>query len=410
VSRTDSPLRGRMVFVVGARRSGTNWLQRALAAHPSVVGVPSETYLFSEGLDPLRKRFHHGALSSSHTGAMHVDRDVLLDGLRAFCDAVFLDLLHGIDPGAERLVERTPDHVRHLDLIGDVYPDAWVLHIIRDGRDVARSLLSHDWGPSQARDAAVEWRSAIESARAAAPKLEHYVEVRYEDLLSDPSAAMQRLFDRIALPASAEDVRGVVAEAGARYNVDPGAPQIASGKWRTGLTGEALEAVQDAAGDMLASLGYDEPLAAEPSEPPEQPPAPKRPPVRHRLRRSSRSAAEAIRPSDAQRVVDRFLEAAATDPERVRELLAPDVRVRLVASDARSERRGPDAVDGLIDVLRSDEAIRGRQAAGYVHPSVPAVTFVGEFDAGGRRHPRVVVLTLGPRGVTRLAYYRFPAS
>lgn len=394
-----------MIFVVGARRSGTNWLQRAVAAHPRVVAVPSETYLFSEGLAELRKRFHHGAVASSRTGAMHVDRDVLLDALRDLCDAVFLDLMRGIDPGAERLVERTPDHVRHLEAIADVYPDGYVLHIVRDGRDVARSLLSHEWGPAQARDAAIEWRTAVESARAAAPALSRYREVRYEDLLADPEQTMRAVFGWLGLPAG--DLGGVLAEAGALYNVDPGAPRAAAGKWRTGLPPEALAAVEAAAGDMLRTLGYsDDP--ATPDDGPTQTEPGRRP--RRSLRRTARTAVRKLGSEDTQATLDRFLEAAVTDPARIRELLADDVRVRIVDGDARSERRGAAAVAELLDAIRDDPAFRGRQVMGFVHPSVPAVTFVGEFESDARRYPRVLVLTIEPRGVTRVAYYRFPSG
>src|SRR5215212_5800458 len=139
MSRADSPLAGRMIFNVGARRSGTLWLQRVVAAHPDVAAIPTESHLFSHGIAPLLERFHHGARSSPHLGALYVDREVLLDAAREFCDRIFGELL---DPGKRYLAERTPLHVLHLDLIGSIYPDASYVHIIRDGRDVARSLVS----------------------------------------------------------------------------------------------------------------------------------------------------------------------------------------------------------------------------------------------------------------------------
>src|SRR5947208_2188830 len=156
MSRAESPLRGRMIFVVGARRSGTRWLQRILAAHPHVAWVPSESHLFSHGIAPLFELFQHSLRSSTTTGRVYVERAVALDGARDLCDAVLGGFL---DPGAERLVERTPLHVLHLDLISGIYPDAQVVHIIRDGRDVALSVAAQNWGPSGIKDAAAEWLS-----------------------------------------------------------------------------------------------------------------------------------------------------------------------------------------------------------------------------------------------------------
>ena len=129
MGRADSPLRERMIFNFGARRSGTFWLQRIVTAHPAVSAVPSETYLFSHGVSPLLERFQHSARSSPEVGAVYVDRDNLIDAVRDLCDTVFGQFL---EAGTERVAERTPHHAWHLGLIAEVYPDARFVHIIRD--------------------------------------------------------------------------------------------------------------------------------------------------------------------------------------------------------------------------------------------------------------------------------------
>ena len=53
-----------------------------------------------------------------------------------------------------------------LDLIAEIYPDARVLHIIRDGRAVTRSLLALPNGPSTIEDAAEEWRESVAAFRS----------------------------------------------------------------------------------------------------------------------------------------------------------------------------------------------------------------------------------------------------
>ena len=128
MSLDSSPLRDRMIFLVGARRSGTNWLQRVVGAHPDVALVPSETYLFSRGIAPLAERFHQGVRSSPSTGVMYMDAAELTDALRDFTDRVLAPFLDGV-PGASRLAERTPEHVTCLRLIGSIYPaiSLWLL-------------------------------------------------------------------------------------------------------------------------------------------------------------------------------------------------------------------------------------------------------------------------------------------
>src|SRR5687768_11824026 len=108
MSRAHSPLHGRMIFNVGARRSGTFWLQRIVTSHPEVCAVPSETTLFSDGIAPLLRRFHHGARSRPQAGRLYLDRETLLDATRDFCDVA---LGAQLEEGARYLAERTAMHV-----------------------------------------------------------------------------------------------------------------------------------------------------------------------------------------------------------------------------------------------------------------------------------------------------------
>ena len=86
MTRDNSPLAGRMIFALGQRRSGTNWLQRMLGSHPDVAAVPGESFFFSHGIRPLTERIHHGAAGSPMTTFTFMELDALLDALRDFCD------------------------------------------------------------------------------------------------------------------------------------------------------------------------------------------------------------------------------------------------------------------------------------------------------------------------------------
>jgi hypothetical protein len=220
VDLSTSPLHDRLVFLVGAQRSGTNWLQRLLATHPDVVTLPGETQLFAIGIDLLAERVQHGVLGSPSTASVYMDRTAFVAAARAFCDTAFGGVADAVAPNARRVVERSPNHVEHLDTIGAVYPDAWILHIVRDGRDVARSLVSQPWGPRSVAEAATLWARSIRSARAAAPQLPRYLEVRYEDLLEDPVTRLAEVFRFLDLDADTTRVNEVLAEAGVGYNVD----------------------------------------------------------------------------------------------------------------------------------------------------------------------------------------------
>jgi hypothetical protein len=388
----------RMIFLVGAQRSGTNWLQRMLATHGDIVALPSETHLFSDGLAPLADRFQHGTPTSTTTGTIYMNRKGMLEAMRAFCDTAFLQLAELLDPGASRILERTPLHVHHLGLIKAIYPGAPVIHIIRDGRDVARSQVAQEWGPATMAEAAAEWASAIRDARAA--NVSRYVEVGYEDLLADPVRRVGELFEWLGLERGPEVDEAVRLESGVEFNVSRKRGGVAEGKWRATLDHDEWLAFQEAAGDVLQDLGYPN------LEPPRSHPR-TRTKVRHALGRASRvasSASAALRPGpDASaeepvhfsltttqqymarvgQLVDDFLELVAVgDYAGVQRLITDDTQVTVCGGSTRCSQRGALGSEQLVEALRADAPYRVRSLAadGSTHAlgSTIVQTWAGE--------------------------------
>src|SRR3954453_9179156 len=144
---------------------------------------------------------------------------------------------------------------------------------MRDGRAVARSLLSMPWGPDTIAEAAAEWRDAVNDARGAGAALgDRYLEVLYEKLLSDPRQGTGEIFAWLGLDLPDETWERILLEAGAEFNVDPADPGIRSDKGRAQLSSSELRAFERSAGEQLDKLGY--PRAAPAKHP--GPPAPSR--------------------------------------------------------------------------------------------------------------------------------------
>ena len=417
MTRATSPLHGRVAFLVGVRRSGTNWLRRIVDAHPDACVIPGETYLLSHGIAPLVERVQHGLVGSARTGTVFVDRDDFLDGVRDLCDRILGGYFDTLDTPARLVAERTPDHVRVLDLVADVYPDAKVVHIIRDGRDVARSLVSQSWGPETYADAAAEWVSGIESARAASPRLGGYLEVPYEALLADPAAHVPALYQFLGLDAGDELVRRALAEADVPYNVDPAATAVTAAKWKGGLTESELDEVLSVAGPLLAELGYE--IDEQPS------PGRRRsatvPNVRDALaaavgsRREGRGddagfQRELLRRFDATMAVldDLLGDMAARRFDRLGRHFSADARVRVLDGTSSWDERGPGAVARLAAVWSGDPALQGRQVRGDVHPGAPAFTVVATWQTGATTHDRVLVVTRYGDHIDELTWYVLP--
>jgi hypothetical protein len=376
-----------MVFLVGAQRSGTNWLQRMLAAHPAVVSLPSETHLFTGGMDAVAERFQHGVLGSPATGNIYMDRDEFLDAARDFCDRVFTGVADRLDADACRVIERSPNHVEQLELIGAIYPDAWFLHIVRDGRDVARSLLSQPWGPTSVEEAAQVWARSMKSARAAAPALARYREVGYELLLADPSDGMRDVFEWLGLAAAPDVMARVSAEAGVSFNTDTKRPDIGTSKWVGDWSSSDLAAFDRVAGDVLRELGYPDAELVPPRKPRSRPQT-----RRPRLRR--RSGQPRLPLEAQQRAVDTLCAAMATG-----DLAAASSLVTGGATAA------------LAEVMQRDPAPWGRQLRGDVHVGGTSTTVVLTHELDHEVTDRVIVAAFDNTArVTSLTVYRYPGG
>jgi len=413
---TSSALANRMIFVVGARRSGTLWVERILTAHPDVRALPSETHLFSHGIRPLADRISHGILATPEVGALYMERRSFVAATRALCDAVMVPFL-GPNPSPEaRLLERSPWHVYHLDLIGALYPDAKVVHIVRDGRSVVRSLLAQSWGPSTVDAAAREWVGAIEATRRAAPQLTAYKELRYEQLFDQRDAGIADLYEWLGLACDPRHLDAALTEANQQNNLDVTTPWITADKWRGLLTPQQLDEFNAVAADTLAQLGY-EPVASSDLEVP----ATTDKTVRRRRGRQDSAKGRAAGATERQQQLATMKEALRTMNQflsligegayhRFGELLAPDVEITVSDGNERTTV-GDRAIEEFAAALAADEPARARQLQGEVFADGSTVTVVQVHEGvDGAMSTRTLVATIRADRIRRLAYFRFPST
>ena len=167
-------------------------------------------------------------------------------------------------PEATRWGDKTPWNTFAIGPIDDVFPDARFVHMVRDGRDVVASLLTMG-RYSEASDAARRWVASIRAARRfGARHPDRYLEVRYEDLVTENAREVARACAFLDLPLDermlrhhevhsvVDDVEDIAHMAGARHAVH--AKSI--GKWRTTLTTDQARATERIVGPLLAELGY----------------------------------------------------------------------------------------------------------------------------------------------------------
>lgn len=196
----------RPIFVVGYQRSGTTLLQALVGAHPRIAGPP-ETYfilriaqladwygdLHDDG--NLRRALHdflHPPLPTLHD----VDEDAVLAAAlasdrtyRSLLDVVLHDF--ATRHGKARWCEKSPG--QGAGPILQLFPDAQVIHIVRDPRDVVASSLETPWTTIGATRLARAWLAFtlanVQVGVGVGPA--QFLQVRYEDLTRDPEAVLR---------------------------------------------------------------------------------------------------------------------------------------------------------------------------------------------------------------------------
>jgi len=125
-----------------------------------------------------------------------------------------------------------------------------VIHMIRDGREVAASVLERGWTGDVSHIATV-WKGMILSGRAAAAEgLNEYLEVRYEDLVSEPVCALQNILRFLHLEPLSQQLVDT-------YNRQSGSPISKEVKHSWRKLNDVDEALfNHVAGDLLAELDY----------------------------------------------------------------------------------------------------------------------------------------------------------
>lgn len=184
--------------MVGSSRSGTTILTDVLSLSP-------ELHEFSE--HPIVRR--HMWNMVENLGAIATELPEL---------ETTLVRLSGIGP-SKRILEKSPGHSLLVESLSDYFPDAKFIHIVRDARDSAFSMLKHEWIADELRDihpvfwfnllpleyqeewktftlwerAILRWALYVSKARDISHQNEKYLEIKYEKLCLHPHKTFNRI-------------------------------------------------------------------------------------------------------------------------------------------------------------------------------------------------------------------------
>jgi hypothetical protein len=304
--RVDRP-----IFLIGLPRSGTTMLQDLLCAHPDVAFVNNTMNRFPTtfcAIEHFRRR-----LKLDFVGERYLADSVMVSASSSSDAIAFWGEWFKLDPFSVEYsplrtadftpadVERIHETIRkviwcngdrskrffnkllaplpHLDVVRDLFPDAKFLHIIRDARFTASSMVKlcrkeierqkrfrlavgaeavfvpyprfprlaeyvQSYGADAVRTTAHVWNDAITYLDGLRPSLPHFHEVRFEDILADPRGAVGRLLDFCELAPVTEDQHSFwskIAEVGTVHHTN---------------RYEEFEVVTEICGDNMRKYGY----------------------------------------------------------------------------------------------------------------------------------------------------------
>jgi len=264
----------RPIFVVGAPRSGTNIFYRTFAKHPDLAWisnitkkVPSSLWLtrfimlFRDDHRPTEANNVWQKFAGNDDESLG-QKDVTV-GARKYLHSVLQNNLRIFNK--PRFVNKCPGNSVRIEFLKEIFPDAIFIHIIRDGRATAYSIIRSRLGHSGAYwsvkppgwqallklplvDAcALQWKMTVEAILQSAKKLpgEQFMEIRYEEFVDRPAEVFKQIGERCGLVWQDALLQAIT-----------GGMDNRNFKWQTEMQDSDKKTLNVLLGDFLKQLGY----------------------------------------------------------------------------------------------------------------------------------------------------------
>lgn len=291
-----SILNNQMIFITGASRSGTTMLNRIFGRHSKIFGL-NELHVFgdlvqpdrlSESLDRQKQReISETIILREQHNVYHASKKLENDGLlnlvcgRLASDStaaeVFIQTVDVLieQTGKSIPCEQTPRNIFYAQNLLDAYPNAHIVHIVRDPRSVLASQKSK-WRLKFLDGDHIPWLDIVrmwcnyhpvtlsklwlEANRAANTLSEHsrFQSIKFEDLLTSPESVLSDLCAKIGL--NYEDEMLDISHEGSSHQLNAGETRGISNStqssWKTSLSSAEIHLSQTLCADIKEQYGY----------------------------------------------------------------------------------------------------------------------------------------------------------
>lgn len=266
-----------IVFVFGAARSGTTYLNRFLFEWFDVGTGPEGNFV-----EPYFRRLSAYGDLADNENLRRLIRDIakceMLEIIRSrwpddirfdvtpeiiennvvqrdYAGVVFA-VFKSVADGQNRSVvgNKYPGYWRHLDLLHNLFPEQGrFIGITRDGRDVAMSTMRTPWGERNAYACAKQWSTCTRTMQQFAANAGRDIcrLIRYEDLLTKPEETVTAIAEFLGTNLSREKFDGAVSDARRSAAKHP------LSKWRSSMSQTDIRRFESVSAPYLTASGYD---------------------------------------------------------------------------------------------------------------------------------------------------------
>lgn len=266
------------VFIIGMPRSGTKLMRALLNQHSQISLTNYEshyvpyfikkfgltpTFKTKEDLKPVIEEFNKTVtgITLNNSGKFLSETNFLNAADPQNWESIFRYFFKhsGSKPITDEMIwgDKTPGYINHIPLLKKLFPNARFIHMIRDPRDYA--LSSHKgWGKSLYR-AAQRWKVSIEKAKQQVRNISSdYLEVRYEELITNTESVMRRVCTFLQIPFEQDVIQlknPTPEDIGDVKNV----AQIIStntAKYKKSLSAKQIKRIEEIVLPVMIQLGY----------------------------------------------------------------------------------------------------------------------------------------------------------
>ena len=270
------------IFVGGCDRSGTTFLGSLLGAAKGAICTPEsqfKTEILSAGnpevvlSDPkiacnaIRRHWRFRVWGIDHDSLRRIDFKTLRT-YPELLEKIVLNYAENVcGPGVfavDTWIDHTPSNIRDLEKLFALFPEAVALHVVRDGRAVAASVMPVDWGHNSIYFAAKWWAQQLTAGLAAENFFGPHkvMRVRYEDLVTQCEPVLKKICHFAGIRFSDKMMTGggfkVPRYTTAQHKLLLG-DEIDKKRvyaWEKFLTEKQINLFEFMVGDLLSYLGY----------------------------------------------------------------------------------------------------------------------------------------------------------